>query len=59
MVHQKNVNPDYDELKGIQEFENLTDEEAEEILLQIETFCNLLYALYQEQKKIETDNHLK
>lgn len=50
MVHQKNVNPDYDELKGIQEFENLTDEEAEEILLQIETFCNLLYALYQEQK---------
>lgn len=58
MVQQKNVNPDYEDIKAIQEFEDLTEEEAEKLLLQIEALSHLVYALYQEEKEMgKTNTH--
>ncbi|MFN8321770.1 MAG: hypothetical protein U0T74_03840 [Chitinophagales bacterium] len=60
MFYRKNEKPSIDDLKAIAEFENITEEEAADMLLQIEEFSTLLYNLYQEHlSKLDKRNHKK
>jgi len=55
MLTHENKKQNQQELKEIEEFSQLSEVEAEAILLQIETLCTTLYRLYQETKQQEKD----